>query len=73
MSQSKNICSLKWYNWNFHLNDKFGKNGYAKFFFKDEEYGKFLTEIRDLLLDKDKFIETHKNYINDLKAKGVIK
>lgn len=57
----------------FHLNDKFGENGYAKFFFKDEEYEKFLTDIRTLLSDKNSFIETQKNYINDLKAKGVIK
>lgn len=57
----------------FHLNDKFGENGYAKFFFKDEEYEKFLTEIRELLSDKNKFIETQKNYINNLKAKGIIK
>lgn len=56
----------------FHLNDKFGENGYAKFFFKDEEYEKFLTDIRKLLSDKNKFIETQKNYINELKAKGVI-
>jgi uncharacterized protein len=57
----------------FHLNDKFGENGYAKFFFKDEEYEKFLTEIRELLSDKNRFIETQKNYINNLKAKGIIK
>ena len=57
----------------FHLNDKFGENGYAKFFFKDEEYEKFLTEIRELLSDKHRFIQTQKNYINNLKAKGIIK
>ena len=56
----------------FHLNDKFGKNGYAKFFFKDEEYEKFLKDIRELLSDKKRFIETQKNYINELKAKGMI-
>ena len=56
----------------FHLNDKFGKNGYAKFFFKDEEYENFLKDIRELLSDKKKFIETQRKYINDLKAKGVI-
>ncbi len=56
----------------FHLNDKFGENGYAKFFFKDEEYEKFLTDIRTLLSDKNSFMEIQKNYINDLKAKGVI-
>ena len=57
----------------FHLNDKFGENGYAKFFFKDEEYENFLKDIRELLSDKNKFIETQKNYINNLKAKGIIK
>ena len=57
----------------FHLNDKFGKNGYAKFFFKDEEYENFLTDIRELLSDKNNFIEIQKNYINDLIAKGIIK
>ena len=56
----------------FHLNDKFGENGYAKFFFKDEEYEKFLKDIRELLSDKKIFIETQKNYINELKIKGVI-
>ena len=56
----------------FHLNDKFGENGYAKFFFKDEEYEKFLKDIRELLSNKQKFINTQKKYINDLKAKGVI-
>lgn len=55
-----------------HLNMKFGENGYAKFFFKDEEYENFLKEFRQLLSDKKRFIETQKNYINDLKAKGVI-
>ena len=55
-----------------HLNMKFGENGYAKFFFKDEEYEKFLKDIRELLSDKKRFIETQKNYINNLKAKGVI-
>ena len=55
-----------------HLNMKFGKNGYAKFFFKDEEYENFLKDIRELLSDKKRFIETQKNYINELKAKGMI-
>ena len=57
----------------YHLNLKFGENGYAKFYFKDEEYEKFLSEIRALLADKNKFIETQKNYINELKSKGIIK
>ena len=57
----------------YHLNDKFGENGYAKFFFKDEEYEKFLKEIRELLSDKNIFIERQKKYINELKLKGDIK
>ena len=42
---------------------KFGENGYAKFYFKDEIYENFLTEIRDLLSDKERFIETQRKYI----------
>ena len=56
----------------YHLNDKFGENGYAKFYFKDEEYEKFLTDIRDILANKDRFIEIQRKYINELKNKGVI-
>ena len=43
------------------------------FFFEDEEYEKFLKDIRELLLDKNKFIKTQKNYINELKLKGELK
>lgn len=56
----------------YHLNDKFGEKGYAKFFFKDESYEKFLKEIREILADKEKFIELQKNYINELKSKNKI-
>jgi len=52
---------------------KFGPNGYAKFYFKDEEYEKFLDEIRIFLSDKNNFINAQKKYINELKAKGEIK
>lgn len=55
-----------------HLKMKFGENGYAKFFFKDEEYENFLKEIRELLLDKEKFIHTQRTYINELKNQGII-
>ena len=51
---------------------KFGENGYAKFFFKDEEYENFLKEIRELLSDKNLFINTQRTYINELKNKGDI-
>ncbi len=55
-----------------HLNIKFGENGYAKFFFKDEEYENFLKEIRKLLANKKLFIDTQKAYISELKNKGII-
>ena len=55
-----------------HLLLKFGENGYAKFYFEDEEYECFLKDIRQLLSDKEKFINTQRNYINELKSKGII-
>lgn len=50
-----------------HLNKKFGYNGYAKFYFKDDEYENFLKEIRPLLEDKNKFKKLQKEYIENLK------
>lgn len=53
-----------------HLKIKFGENGYAKFFFKDDVYEKFLKDIRDLLSNKDNYIEAQRDYINKLKENG---
>lgn len=52
-----------------HLKLKFGENGYAKFFFKDKEYEKFLSDIRKLLADKNKFIETQRKHMKNIEAK----
>jgi len=52
------------------LTNKFGENGYAKFYFKDTNYENFLKEIRELLKDKDKYINTQREYINKLKQDG---
>jgi len=49
------------------LVNKFGEKGYAKFYFKDLEYEKFLKEIRELLKDKEKYIDTQRDYIKKLK------
>lgn len=46
---------------------KFGKNGKANFFFQDDTYEKFLNEIRELLSDKDKFIDKQRKYILKMK------
>ena len=54
------------------LVNKFGEDGYAKFFFKDQKYEDFLKELRELLKDKNKFIETQKQYIKKLKSEGKI-
>ena len=48
------------------LLNKFGENGYAKFYFKDKLYESFLKEIRDLLKNKDKFM-----YAIEQKKKGM--
>ena len=54
------------------LVNKFGEGGYAKFYFKDIQYEKFLKELRELLSDKDNYIETQRKYIEQLKQKGEI-
>ncbi len=54
------------------LTKKFGENGYAKFYFKDKVYEEFLKELRELLNNKDNFIETQRNYIKKLKRENKI-
>lgn len=51
------------------LLNKFGPNGYAKFYFTDKVYEKFLEDIRQLLSDKQKFINAQKEYIKKLNSK----
>ena len=51
---------------------KFGEDGYAKFYFKDGVYESFLKELRELLKDKETFIETQKQYIKQLKKENKI-
>lgn len=48
---------------------KFGEGGYAKFYFHDEDYERFLTEIRKLLQDKENFCKVQAEYIQKLKQK----
>ena len=45
---------------------KFGKEGYAKFYFKDTKYEQFLNDIRELLKDKNKFIEAQKKQVSKM-------
>ena len=54
------------------LSDKYGEGGYAKFYFKDTEYENFLKELRSLLSNKEKFINTQREFINELKKEKKI-
>ncbi len=49
------------------LTRKFGEGGYAKFYFRDEQYEKFLKELRNLLSNKDNFVNTQREYVKKLK------
>lgn len=40
-----------------HLNNKFGKNGYAKIYVEDEYYDSFKRDLIELLEDKNNFFE----------------
>ena len=46
---------------------KFGENGYAKFYFKDAQYEKFLKDLRELLKNKEKYINMQREYIRKYK------
>ena len=54
------------------LVNKFGEDGYAKFYFKDKQYEDFLKDIRELLKDKENYIEVQRNYIEKLKKENKI-
>ena len=54
------------------LVNKFGENGYAKFYFKDSVYEKFLKDLRTLLSNKNNYIQTQKEYIKQLKKENKI-
>ena len=51
---------------------KFGVNGYAKFYFKDTEYEKFLSDLRKLLENKENFCNVQREYIKKLKKDKII-
>ena len=54
------------------LVDKFGEEGYAKFYFKDKQYEQFLKDLRKLLADKDNYVKTQEKYIKELKKEKKI-
>lgn len=48
-----------------HIEDKFGENGYAKIYIKDEDFEAFKKEIIELLKDKNKFFEKVRSIISN--------
>ena len=55
------------------LVNKFGEDGYAKFYFKDTQYEDFLRKLRELLRNKEKYIDTQREYIKKLKQDNKLK
>lgn len=55
------------------LVNKFGEDGYAKFYFKDTQYENFLKDLRDLLKDKKKYVDTQREFIKKLKKDNKLK
>ena len=47
-----------------HLSEKYGENGYAKVYLKDEEYDEAIKKLREALVDKEKFIERVKEVVS---------
>lgn len=47
-----------------HLKEKYGENGYAKVYLKDEEFEMALQKLRKALCNKEEFIERVKKVIN---------
>ena len=50
-----------------HTIEKFGIDGYANFFVEDMEYNNYLKELRNLLGNKEEFIERIKEIITKIK------
>jgi len=46
-----------------HLKQKYGKDGYAKNYIKDEEYDRFKEDVKLLIENKDLFAERYKTVI----------
>ena len=47
-----------------HLIDKFGKDGYAKVYFTDDKYMKFVKITQELIDDKEKYLKRVKKIVN---------
>lgn len=52
-----------------HLNEKYGKLGYAKQYLRDEEYEKFIKNLQSLLEDKDLFYKKYEEVMEGKREK----
>lgn len=50
-----------------HLSGKYGENGYAKCYIKDEEFETALNKLREMLKDKDSFIKKVESVVEELR------
>lgn len=50
-----------------HALEKFGENGYVKFYFEDEKYENYLKELRCLLNNKEEFVVKFRKMISEVK------
>ena len=50
-----------------HLTEKYGENGYAKCYIKDEEYENAINKLRESLKDKEKFLKRVEDVIRELR------
>ena len=51
------------------LKNKYGEDGYAKFFLKDEKYENYLKELRELLKNKEEFIKRQEKIIKEIEQR----
>lgn len=49
-----------------HLVEKYGENGYAKVYLEDKEFDEAVSKLRQVLENREEFIERVKRVVNDL-------
>lgn len=57
----------------YHISKKYGENGYAKMYVKDEEYEKFLQDVKSLLEDKYTFAKKYMEVNGIIEVKELAK
>ena len=50
-----------------HLTDKYGENGYAKCYIRDEEFENAINKLRNMLIDRESFLRHVEDVVKDIK------